>query len=257
MPAYSALKIPPPRSATRVSQGHHLADTGASICLGGKQFMRSLGLSEDDLTPCDMSVCGADSGNIKVLGAVLTEFAIRNTAKRSKQVVYICEGVAGALLSLEACIDLQIVNESFPQPVDKSECSAAQQMKKDSCDCSCPARSTAPEPPEKIPFEPSASNVPKLEAWIRDHYAASAFNTCECQALPKMHGPPLKIFMQEGVRPVASHSPIPVPLHWQKKVKAGLDRDVAIGVIERVPPGTPTTWCHRMVVVPKKDNTPR
>ena len=77
MSAYSALQIPPPRVTTRVSQGHHLADTGASICLGGKQFMRSLGLSEDDLTPCDMSVCGADSGNIKVLGAVLTEFAIK------------------------------------------------------------------------------------------------------------------------------------------------------------------------------------
>ena len=72
-----------------------------------------------------------------------------------------------------------------------------------------------------------------------------------------MHGPHLKIHMQEGVKPVASHSTIPVPLHWHKKVKAGLDRDEAIGVIERVPPGTPTTWCHRMVVVPKKDNSPR
>ena len=48
-----------------------------------------------------------------------------------------------------------------------------------------------------------------------------------------------------------------MPVHWHKAVKSGLDRDEAIGVIERVPPGTPTTWCHKMVVVPKKDNTPR
>ena len=108
-----------------------------------------------------------------------------------------------------------------------------------------------------IPMEPITANVPRLQQWILDFYASSAFNCCECQPLPTMHGPPLKIHMQEGVTPIASHSPIPIPVHWQKKVKAGLDRDEAIGVIERVPPGTPTTWCHKMVVVPKKDNTPR
>ena len=130
-----------------------------------------------------------------------------------------------------------------------------QQTKKKDCDCNCPVRGIAPDPPTKIPFEPTNENVPRLEAWIREKYAASAFNCCECQPLPKMHGPPLKIYMQKGVKPIASHSPIPVPLHWHKKVKAGLDRDEAIGVIERVPAGTPTTWCHRMVVVPKKENS--
>ena len=57
LPAYMALQIRPPQTTTRVSEGQHLADTGASICLGGKQFMRSLGISEGDLTSCDMSVC--------------------------------------------------------------------------------------------------------------------------------------------------------------------------------------------------------
>jgi hypothetical protein len=39
----------------------------------------SLGLSEGDLTPCDMSVCGADNANIRVLGAVLVEFSSRSS----------------------------------------------------------------------------------------------------------------------------------------------------------------------------------
>ena len=52
---------------------------------------------------------------------------------------------------------------------------------------------------------------------------------------------PIKNTYGGGIKPVASHSPIPVPVHWHKAVKAGLDRDEAIGVIERVPPGTPTT----------------
>ena len=72
-----------------------------------------------------------------------------------------------------------------------------------------------------------------------------------------MHGDPVKIHLQEGATPVAAHSPIPIPLHWRDQVKAGLDRDEALGVIERVPAGTPTTWCSRMVCVPKKDNSPR
>ena len=72
-----------------------------------------------------------------------------------------------------------------------------------------------------------------------------------------MHGPPVKIHIQDGVKPIASHTPIPIPLHWHKKVKAGLDRDEAIGMIEEVLAGTPTMWCHRMVCVPKKDLSPR
>jgi len=32
---------------------------------------------------------------------------------------------------------------------------------------------------------------------------------------------------------------------------------VALGIIEPVPTGTPTTWCSRMVTVPKKDGTPQ
>ena len=191
---------------------------------------------------------------------MLVEFNSKNSQHISKQVVYVCEGVAGALLSLEACIDLGLVSEKFPHTPVTQECNssiAAKSGKKVGCDCKCPVRATAPEVPEKLPFKPEPENVPQLESWIKDRYAASAFNCCECQALPKMHGEPLTIHMKEGVKPIASHSPIPVPLHWQAKVKAGIDRDEAIGVIEKVPPGTPTTWCHRMVVVPKKDNTPR
>ena len=211
--AYSALQLSPPRHPTRVSEGNHLADTGASICLGGRQFMRSMGLVESDLVPSDMSVCGADSSSIKVLGAVLVEMKCRDSPLVSKQVVYICEGVSGALLSLEACIDLGLVSEKFPHPPSVNVCEAASQ-KNSKCDCKCPLREKPPSVPDKVPFEPTAVNVPKLEAWIRSRYAASAFNCCECQPLPKMHGPPLTIHMQEGVTPIASHSPIPVPLQW-------------------------------------------
>ena len=201
--------------------------------------MRSLGMSESYLTPCDMSVSGANSTSIKVIGAMLVEFSSKESNHcTSKQVVYVCEGVSGALLSLEACIDLGLVSNKFPHTTVDAECHAAQAGKKAGCECTCPVRAAAPDVPKTVPFKPIEENVRKLESWIKDQYASSAFNCCECQPLPKMHGEPLKIHLNEGVKPVASHSPIPIPLHWQAKVKAGLDRDEAIGVIERVPAGT-------------------
>ena len=48
--------------------------------------------------------------------------------------------------------------------------------------------------------------------------------------------------LDEDATPVAHHTPIPVAIHWQDEVKAGLDRDVRLGVLEKVPIGTPVTW---------------
>ena len=44
-------------------------------------------------------------------------------------------------------------------------------------------------------------------------------------------------------------------MHWKEKVKADLDTDVALGVIEKV--DGPSDWCHRMVCVRKPDGSPR
>ena len=46
-------------------------------------------------------------------------------------------------------------------------------------------------------------------------------------------------------------------LHWQQEVKAGLERDVALGVLERVPMGEPTDWCAPMTIAAKKNGSPR
>ena len=168
MSAYKALGLKPPAKQSRVSGGQHLADTGASICLGGKDYLRSLGLSEEDLTPCDMTVSGADNSSIKVLGALLVELSrgSRPSDSTTKQIMYICEGVFGSLLSLEACVDLGLVEEQFPQAC----VSAAVQKsgKNKDCECKCPVREEAPDVPTEMPMEPTPQNVPKLQNgyWI-------------------------------------------------------------------------------------------
>ena len=60
--------------------------------------------------------------------------------------------------------------------------------------------------------------------------------------------------IDKDATPVARHSPIPVAVHWQDEVKAGLDEDVRLGVLEKEPVGDPVTWCHRMVICAKKNS---
>ena len=67
----------------------------------------------------------------------------------------------------------------------------------------------------------------------------------------------MRLMINPQATPTAYHSPIPVPLHWQDEVKADLDRDVRLGVLEPVPIGEPVTWCHRMVICAKKNGKPR
>ena len=37
----------------------------------------------------------------------------------------------------------------------------------------------------------------------------------------------------------------------------GIEKDVVLGVLEKVPPNTPYTWCHRLVITRKRNGDPR
>ena len=100
-------------------------------------------------------------------------------------------------------------------------------------------------------------NTAKVQEWILEYYASSAFNNCPHQTLPLMSGlPPLKIIVKEGSTPYAIHKPATVPVHWMEQVRADLERDITLGVLERVPQNISTTWCLRMHVVGKKTGEP-
>ena len=114
-----------------------------------------------------------------------------------------------------------------------------------------------PPLPTYVPLPPIDNNRGKFEEWIRVYYKGSTFNVCEHQPIPLMEGPPARIMVDPKASPVTIHTPISVPLHWQKQVKADLDRDIALGVIEPVPVGEPMTWCSRMVITRKKSGGPR
>ena len=67
----------------------------------------------------------------------------------------------------------------------------------------------------------------------------------------------MRLMINPEAIPFAIHKPIPIPVHWQEDVYEGLDQDCRLGVIEKVPVGTPVTWCHRMVICSKRSGKPR
>ena len=249
-----------------------LADSGCQACCMGPRELNKLGLNEKDLLEVEMKLNGANGSQLRIMGGVFLVISGNDGAGKlweTNQLCYVAEGVEKLLLSKEACVKLGILPKSFPsvgsaidqRPVvsEVSDGPNTDQFDLEPCapdedgSCSCPRRESVPEPPV---FDHNLS-VSQLRRKIIQHYAASAFNKCTRQTLPLMRGEPLPIPVKKDVKPVAVHTPVPVPLHWEEKVYKDLMRDVALGVIEPVPINTPVTWCHRMVTVPKHNGDPR
>ena len=244
-----------------------MADTGCQSCLAGIKVLHKIGLGQCDLIPVNMKMHAANNKGIVILGAIVARLSGKDCENReveTRQVIYITDSSDRFFLSKEACVALGMISENFPtigeitgsvsdsieSPLDDSK-----QCVNLSCDC--PVRQTPPQIPDKLPFPATEENVPKLREFLLEHYKSSTFNTCEHQLLPLMDGPPLQLKIDPGAQPIACHTPVPVPLHWQDAVKAGLDQDVRLGIIEPVPVGEPVTWYHRMVVCAKKNGKPR
>ena len=181
---------------------------------------------------------------------------VRSKGRSSKQMVYISSNSKGLYLSEDALKDLNLVHKDFPNQSCPSMAGVTVTPPEDDleeAECKCIPRAEAPGRPSKLPFPATDENRSKLKSWLIETFSGSAFNTCTHQPLKVMTGPPMKITFKKDYTPHAVHKPIQVAHHWKYKVKADLDCDVRLGIIEPVPPGTPTVWCARMVVTPKKN----
>jgi len=239
---------------------HHveaLADTGCQTCTAGADILRQLKIDKKMLVPSCHRIAGITDTTLRLLGALMLE--IRYGNKVTHQMVHISDSISGLYLSETALKELGLIHPNFPDTPHLSHASPATTdiSNNDESPCQCIPRAEPPERPSIIPFEPTKENVPKLEEWLLKAFEASAFNTCTHQPLQKMTGEPVRIVFKEGARPFAVYSPITVPVHWEEEVFKLLNRLVDLGIIERVPQGTYSEWCSRMVVVAKKDGTPR
>ena len=260
--AHSLGFILPTSTSNPVCRCDAIADTGCQSCLAGIPLLRKLHLSKSDLIPVTMLMHAANNKGIKIIGALplrLSGTSTTGSELTSRQIVYFTDSTDKIFLSKQACRDLHIISKHFPsvgEALGTSDTLSPQDYGI-ARECHCPTREMPPKLPSELPYPPTEENREKLEKYLLEYYKSSTFNVCEHQTFPKMAGPPLRIMIDENATPVAHHKPIPVPIHWQEDVYNALDRDVRIGIIEPVPVGTPVTWCHKMVVVPKRSGKPR
>ena len=254
-----------------------LCDTGAQVDCVSRRKLRSLGLVESQLLQPAVSIGCANDTSAEVLGVFFGKvLAVEGDKRVQVKVMFYVLKHGGNILSRHTCEKLGLISPDFPKigehleddfeqvgvEVNGMEGSDAIYQEDGECDpdsrlpCRCPRRSFV-DPPDEIPFSPCEANREKLEDWIKDYYASCAFSTCKRQDMPCTEGPPMKIHTDPDAVPFVVHKPVPVPLHYRAEVKANIDADVKRGVLQKVPPGVPDTWCTRLVITPKKDGRPR
>ena len=155
----------------------------------------------------------------------------------TSQMIYVTDSLDKLFLSREACVALGIISERFPLLQAPVHHSAADVHDSSAAPCGCPIRELPLPPPDALPFPIYEGCREKLQQFLLDYYRSSTFNTCEHQQLPLMDCPPMRLMIDPDAKPVAHHRPVPVPLHWRDVVMDGLDQDVRLRVIEKVPIG--------------------
>ena len=239
-----------------------IADSGCQSSIIPFRSALAMGINKSDIFPVKLSMRGAIEEDLEVQGGVIVEVStvdIAGALRTSKQLVYVSSKIGKAFLCREALIALGAIPSNFPSvPVCWAQDAVASTEDQQPVQCSCPKRTQDPPPlPTRLPPGIDPKNVPALKQWLLEYYGSTAFNTCEHQPLPMMKCEPLELHVDPTAKPVAIHKPALVPIHWQDKVYQDLERDVKIGVLEKVSQNTPATWCSRMVVMAKSDGSPR
>ena len=244
-PAYSSLGLNIPRfrnsshNPGRTASKSAVPDTGAQLTVIPLTVLEDMNIKLDSIFPVSTRLNGVSNAPVMIEGGVLLNITASNpktgVSKTSKQLCYVSRHVAVTYLSHEVCLDLGLIPASFPEigSCDRSPTASIHSLtspsptkcsntgvpaSRDDVQCPCPRREPPPESPPVLPCAPTPENIPRLKQYIMDRFKSSAFNCCEHQPLRLMeNSPPLRLFVEEGARPVAVHTPSQVPLHWQEQ----------------------------------------
>ena len=233
-----------PENCTRTFHVNVFPDPGATICLMGPYQLKAMGLQHQHLHPCAEQVAVAGGMFIKAVGWVrITCFL---AGRSTTTTVYFSNRVKRFFLSKTCCRDLGIISDTYPNP-QPLQSKAVRSIE--------PTR-LPPSRPSSLPFEPNERNIPLLKEYLFNSFEHSSFN--RNPPFPKLSTPPATIHLKpDHVVPQPAYTPAAVAEHWAKEVKDSLDRDVAAGILVKVPLNEPAKWCARMVVVKKSDGRPR
>lgn len=265
--SYEDRGLTAPRRAGETKEILALADTGAQMVVLSPNVARSLGVRDNELLKASMQIQVANGVTQAAMGMLILKISYTDRKGKNRttwQQSYILEGAGEGLFLCQDTLDnLGCVKPDFPEPGDAHAIGNPEGEEEDQDEnekpCDCPDRGPVPEPPTSLPYEAVEENIEKLKEWIINHYKASAFNTCTHQRMPLVHSsPPLRLHLDKSMKPVVCHKAGNVLVHFQAEVKAGLDRDVRIGVLRKVPVNNPVkSFCSRMCIATKKTGKPR
>ena len=210
-----------------------VADTGCQTSTCGVDIMKSLRIPARYLIPTSHGIMGITDTRLNIIGTLMLK--ITYMEKTTRQMVYVTSNSMGLYLSEKALSDLGLIDSKFPSSQDSKAAPAKISPVKDECECI--PHEPAPEPSEQIPYPATEDKKLNLKSWLVERFKSSAFNTCEHQPLKEMTGDPMKIHFKDSYTPHAVHTPIPIPHHWEEKVKKDIDRDVKLDILEKVPEG--------------------
>ena len=266
-------------SATSPVRKQSTPDTGASVMCAGASLLQDLGVAKSILIKSDLRLYAANRQRLTVLGCLPCNINIAGRSETVKEMVYVVKELTTIFLSKHALMSLGCISSSFPHPPGRAEslsqvtsdqmpatattdCEPEVQPSHGMADserapCGCLKRTPTPDPPKtNIPM--TEENVPALTKLLLDHYASSAFNTCGHQPPPLMKSsPPLEIHLRPDATPHAVYTPVNVPVHFRDAIKKGLDRDVELGILEKVDVNEPVEWCAQMCITRKHNGEPR
>ena len=93
-------------------------DSGASMCLAGPQHIAKFNQDTNDLIPCYKQVKAVGGSKLTCHGWLPVTFRIgKNT---TKQPVYICDKVDQFYFGKKGCVDVNILSQVFPFPMNSS-----------------------------------------------------------------------------------------------------------------------------------------
>ena len=180
---------------------HIFSDIGANICLEGHNLLQMMGLKAYQLRSCNKQVKAVGGSVLHCRGWIPVKFHI--AGQHTTQPLYMCDKVDRLYLSKQGCMEMNILPKCYPRPrvpIPEANHLATEAPKQ------------WPAPPTKstqLPVPGTHEKIAKLEIYIRDKFAETAFNNSAPFA--SLTGPPAKIHLQPGTIPYAWHSPIPIP----------------------------------------------
>ena len=256
---YSEIGLRPPKM--RQQEVIAVTDSGAMCNLIGWSLLQKFGLSKKDLCKVSGKWSAINGDSIDILGAVFIRLKgvddISGKEVGSAIMAFVTESTNSLWIGQRTMKNMGIIDEDFPRLKATELNSRVAGMTASTAPCGCKVREKPPKRPDKLPFDPKEENVPKMREWLLRRFESSTFNKCTHERLTMMDSEPIRIHIDKNAKPVSVKQGKSVPLQWRDEVKEQLDQDVRLGILEKVPIGTPSKWLHRMHVVAKQDGRPR